>query len=120
MQGVHLANNLRQPVRARPDMDVHQLSLGMRVNGLARERGFENRQPYARNAANLNSHQAQHVVVRRVTVGGVNEWQMRVKNSPTKLRFQNNQSCALEQTLLPTKGLGAGAERLCEIKISPG
>jgi len=120
MQGVHLANKLTQPVRARPDMDLHQLSLGMRVNGLVRERGFENRQPYARNADNLNSDEAQHVVVRSVTVGGVKEWQMRVKNSPTKLGFENNQSCALEQTLLPTIGLGARAEKLCETKISPG
>jgi len=101
-------------------MDVHQLSLRMRVNGLVRERGFENRQPYARNADNLNSHEAQHVVVRRVTVGGVKEWQMRVKNSPTKLRFEDNESCALEQTLLPTIGLAARLEKLSEIKISPG
>jgi len=120
MQGVHLANKLTQPVRVRLDMDMHQLLLGMRVNGLARKRGFENRQPYARNADNLNSHEAQHVVVRRVTVGGVKEWPMRVKNSPTKLRFENNQSCALEQTLLPTIGLGARAEKLGEIRISPG
>jgi len=99
---------------------VHQLSLGMRVNGLASEQGFENRQPYARKADNLNSHDAQHVVVRRVTVGGVKEWQMRVKNSPNKVRFEINQSCALEQTLLPTKELGPRGEILCEINRSPG
>ena len=44
-------------------IDVHGLSLGMRVNGLAGERGFENRQTCARDADNLNSRRAQHQVV---------------------------------------------------------
>jgi len=68
MQEVHQGNRLRQLFRARQDMDVHQLSLGMRVNGTAREQGFVNHKPDARNADNLYSHKAQHIVVRRVTV----------------------------------------------------
>jgi len=73
MQGVHLANKLTQPVPARPDINVHQLSLSIRVNGLAREPGFENRQPYTRNAHNHNFHEAYYIVIWMVTVGGVKE-----------------------------------------------
>ena len=56
MQGVYLANKLTQPVRARPDMDVHPLSLGMLLNRLVRERGLENRPTYVRDADRLNYH----------------------------------------------------------------
>ena len=63
MQGAHLANKLTQLVRARPDIDVHGLTLGMRVNELAGERGFENRQTCAHDTENLNSRRAQHQVV---------------------------------------------------------
>ena len=63
MQGAHLANKLTQSVRARPDIDVHGLSLRMRVNGFVGERGFENHQTCARDADNLNSWRAQHQVV---------------------------------------------------------